>query len=293
MNNDTNYEQMVCQHLVQVASEGVWLLDNDYRTIYVNPALARMLGVSIKSLKGANFFDFLHPDSKEVDEHFGVDQRAPRRELKFSRGDGTILWAIFSAVQMTDTRGNVIGLLGIVTDISDRKSVEDALWHSERRYHILMHRAADAIVVTDGIGDIIDVNRKAEILFGYGIDEFKGLNYVHLHPPENMNEVVVAFEKMQRTGEASVIDTQIIRKDGSRIPVDLSCSFTDIGGVKVAQAIMRDIRERKMYETDIKKRLDEYNILSRVLEQRDDEIVALKNRVKELKKLMGKGGDES
>jgi PAS domain-containing protein len=55
---------------------------------------------------------------------------------------------------MSDMRGNTIGLLGIVTIVSERKSVEDALWHSERRYHMLMHRASDAIVVTDMDGKL-------------------------------------------------------------------------------------------------------------------------------------------
>lgn len=291
MNNDVNYEQMVCQHLVQVASEGVWLLDNDYRTIYVNPALAKMLGVSVGAMKGANFFDYLHHDSKDIGEHYGIDRHPPHRELKFMRKDGSVMWAIFSAVSLADMRGNHIGLLGIVTDISERKTIEEALWHSERRYHAIMQHAADAIVVTDEIGNVVDANRKAEMLFGYGIDEFRCLNFIHLHPAESRRDITATFDRMQKLGEARLVDTQIIRKDGEKVPIDLSCSYVDMDGIRLAQAIMRDIRERKSYEAGLVKRLDELNIMRQMISIRDDEITVLKKRIQDLKRLIGRSGD--
>lgn len=115
------------RRMVDAAGEGVWLLDNQARTIYVNPCMAAMLGYTVAEMLDRPLFHFLDPQSRvEAERNFkrhrlGIQEQY---DLSFRRKDGADIWTIFSANVLVDEKGQFIGTLGMVTDITDRKGQE-------------------------------------------------------------------------------------------------------------------------------------------------------------------------
>lgn len=113
--------------IVETAQEGIWLSDNNFKTTFVNQKIADMLGYSINELLLTHLFDHLEKKSKdlflqEIENKSAKNQDV--REFLFECKDGSNLWAIVTSNILFDDFGNRIGILSMVTDITERKIAE-------------------------------------------------------------------------------------------------------------------------------------------------------------------------
>jgi PAS domain S-box-containing protein len=116
--------------IVETTNEGVWMLDASSKTSYVNSRMAQMFGYSPEEMIGKDLFDFMDPDVR-IDAQKYLQRRKQGlkedHDFKFTRKDGTSLWAIVSTNPVFDVKGQYAGALGMVTDISGRKRSEEEL----------------------------------------------------------------------------------------------------------------------------------------------------------------------
>jgi len=118
------------RQLVELAQEGVWVLDADFVTSFVNPRMAEMLGYSQSEMLGKSLFTFIDHKVVHLAKEFlgkytrGVDGNF---EYEFNRKDGTPIYATIAASQIADDNGNFSGTLALVADITVRKDMENKL----------------------------------------------------------------------------------------------------------------------------------------------------------------------
>ncbi|MBC7691689.1 MAG: PAS domain S-box protein [Methylotenera sp.] len=118
------------RRLVETAEEGIWTIDENQITTFVNPKMAQMLGYAQEEILGKGGMAFASPT--EIPMH---DRQIELRkqglhtqyDLKFIRKDGTPLWTILSASPIYDEQGKYAGSLGVITDITERKKNEQDL----------------------------------------------------------------------------------------------------------------------------------------------------------------------
>jgi len=124
------------RRIVETALEGIWVLDPRGRTTFANARMAEMLGISVADMLGRSVFDFMDPEDRSPTAA-RLEQRshgiADVYDSRFRRADGQEVWAIVSASPFTDDRGIVVGILGMLTDITDRKRAEEELRNADRR----------------------------------------------------------------------------------------------------------------------------------------------------------------
>jgi PAS domain S-box-containing protein len=113
---------------------------------------------------------------------------------------------------------------------------------SEDRYRALMDQAAEAIVIADLDGTLIEINRKAEELFGYTRKELAGRPFTVLHPTDEHEEALSAFAS---AAQGFSLTATALRKDGTEISVDIACSHVTFGNQTVSQAIFRNAADRR------------------------------------------------
>ena len=159
--------------MVETAGEGVWLLEPEGTTTFVNARMADMFGCSGERMLGRPWRDLVdaqdHPQAQLCLEDVGPT--AATREVRLRRDDGSVFWASLSTAQQTDARGEAAGTLAMVTDISERKEAEQDLLERERRFRAVFDHAQEAMLVTDDDQRQIDVNPAACTLFGIPRDD--------------------------------------------------------------------------------------------------------------------------
>jgi PAS domain S-box-containing protein len=256
---ETDRLRIFNQNIVQSMQEGVLLKDAEGHITFVNPRCAELLGYTPDELEGRDWKTLVAPEyapqvEGEVARRFQGQTR--RYEIVLLTKMGERVPVIVSAHPMFDEiskegdNGHFVGGLLVITDITERVRMEQALRESEERYRTLFEQANDAIFLEASDDRIVDVNHRACELLGYTRDELLKMKVADLQSPRLRGPAGRALKnEMERQG-APPYETVNLHRDGTWIPVEVSTSriASEEGGLRLA--IVRDIRERKRAEAE-------------------------------------------
>ena len=124
------------KQLVDTAQEGIWLADDHGVITYVNQRMAELLGYQNGAMLGRRVFDFIDTGSRASAQRTLARPSASggeSRDLRFLRRDGGELWGLVSASPIVGRDGGLVGTVGMVTDITERKRAEERLRRSAER----------------------------------------------------------------------------------------------------------------------------------------------------------------
>lgn len=221
--------------------------------LYVSPAYERMWGRSCAALfeNPRAWLELVHVDDlphvlRVLDQRF---HETAEMEYRICRNDGQIRWMHSRSFPVNLGNHELHRVVGTVEDITDRKRAETASRESEERYRELFENAKDAVYVHNLEGVYISVNRAAERLSGYSRDEVLGRPFNDFLAPENTEELRAQIRRKLREHGETTYEIDVIRKDGHRVPVEVSSRLIYEDGVPVGvQGMARDITERKRAE---------------------------------------------
>jgi PAS domain S-box-containing protein len=132
------------RRIVETANEGIWLLDSELHTSYVNRQMAQMLGYELKEMIGQSVFDFYFPEDVESKKQaLGERQKGQREqgEERLRRRDGSELWVRMAASPLFNNSGEFEGALAMMSDVTERKRAEEILHESEQRFCLVASTA--------------------------------------------------------------------------------------------------------------------------------------------------------
>jgi PAS domain S-box-containing protein len=119
------------RNIVETAAEGVWVLDANNVTTFVNHEMARMLGTTVEEMIGRPVLDFAGDEESRTATlaHLEQSQRGNKDQFdfRFALGDGRELWTFVRTTPLYDAQGNYTGALALLTDITERKRAEDEI----------------------------------------------------------------------------------------------------------------------------------------------------------------------
>ena len=165
------------RRLVETAMEGIWVLDADALTTWVNPRLLEMLGYDETQLLGRPLFDFLDEARvTEAREGFERHRRGERFvvELAFRRRDGSLMPTIVSATPMFDEQGDFLGAFGMLTDISERVAQERQREELLQRQRILLDHLPALVIFKDTENRILLATESVASATGLPRSEIEG-----------------------------------------------------------------------------------------------------------------------
>src|SRR5271169_756249 len=127
------------RRIVETTNEGVWLLDSELHTSYVNRQMEEMLEYEPREMVGRSVFDFYFPEDFEHKTQVLKRRRQGVREQieeRLRRRDGAELWVRMAVSPMFKDSGEFDGTLAMVSDITERKRAEEAMRESEERLRL-------------------------------------------------------------------------------------------------------------------------------------------------------------
>ena len=235
------------RRIFENAAEGIFQTSTDWHIIAANPACVTLLGYTsseelIASVKDVRKL-YAEPGRRlhllrMIKEKGSVSDF----EAMISRKDGSKIWVSINAHALRDTKDKIIGLEGMIIDITRRK-------RAQKNFQMLIDGTPDAIIAIERDSNILLINSKTEKLFGYSRLELVGYSYDILIPMryrEKHNAYCRNYFADPSTKIMALhLSSVAKRKDGSEFPVEINMSpvETDEGIIVVID--IRDISEKK------------------------------------------------
>ncbi|OAB63369.1 hypothetical protein AY599_13810 [Leptolyngbya valderiana BDU 20041] len=239
------------RRIVETASDGIWIIDADRVTTFVNPKMAQMLGYPIEDILGRSIFEFMDESDREAaaDKLARHHQDTVRQyDLKLRCRDGSQLWTIVSATPAFDMTDGSLGSLGVTIDITERKIAEDALRESEERFRALFEQAAVAMAVMTLDGRFFRVNQAFCELLGYSRPELLELRLGDITHPADLR---TTHEKLiglrEGIGDRYSLEKRYLGKTGEIVWVSSTVSIVrdGNGSPKYLLGVVQNISQRK------------------------------------------------
>ena len=242
--------------IVETADEGIWIIDAEGNTTFVNQKMADMLGCTPGEMIGQSLFAFMDAEGMAIAQ-VNLDRRSQgiseQHDFKFLRRDGSDLWAMLSTNALADKQGRYMGALAMVADITDRKQTEAALQQSEAKFRSLYELTSLPVLMLYDSG-IADANTATLKLFGCTApQQLYGLNPGQLSPPFQPNGrdslslanemMAIAFERGNHR-----FDWVHQRFDATEFPAEVVLTVIEVGNQKIIQAVVQDLTDRKLAE---------------------------------------------
>ncbi|TAK35027.1 MAG: diguanylate cyclase [Chloroflexota bacterium] len=249
------------RRIVETANEGVWVIDAESKTVFVNAKMAAMLGYAVDEMLEQPVFAYMGAENESMLRRMRQRRRrgvAEQYELQLLRKDGTALWTLVSAAPRYDTGGRYAGGLAMVTDISACKRADEALRASEERYRGLAEASLDIIFVIDRAGFLRYINTFGARMHGARPSEIVGRHLEDLFPPAVADRQECILRKVFEGGEPVSDEMTVPFRDREiRVSAWLVPLKDGDGEVSAVMGIARDITERKRLEEELAYRYNE------------------------------------
>jgi PAS domain S-box-containing protein len=235
---------------------GVYTCDESGAPVEFNRKCADFWGLAADTTPQGKFsgaFKTFRPDGRllpEAEEPMAIALRTGKSveasELIFERPDGSRVFVELSVEPIFDERRALVGAVGCIQDISERK--EDEI--QAARLAAIVASSDDAIISKTVEGIIKSWNAGAERIFGYSADEIIGQHITRIVPPELWSEEENILARLRKGEHIDHFETVRVGKNGRRIDVSITVSpiRDKSGNVTGASKVGRDITERKQFE---------------------------------------------
>lgn len=237
--------------ILRTMGEGLWLVDENDRTIMVNRALENLLGYEQGEMLGRSVYDFIPEDQHEVLQTINGQRKeatsfdngqkfSSRYEMELLHKSGAKIYSLVSGTAILDRNENFKGTFGIITDITERKRLEETIRETRDYLQLLLDNSADAIAATKIDGSIIFSNKAMSNLIGL---EEKELSLRELLADGNLFDIMVS-----EVGKGSrFFRTELLRSDKRFVPVGISMGAVSDswGNPDMLVSVIRDLTEKE------------------------------------------------
>jgi PAS domain S-box-containing protein len=253
--NESKFRQ-----LVENANDIMYSHALDGFFTYLSPQFTEILGFDTSEYLGKSFTSLIHPDDLPainllVEQVFQTGKNQSSSAFRVREKNGNWRWMATNTSAIKTPDGQVIGLQGIVRDITERKQAEQ----EQARLLAIIEATTDIVGMTDTAGNNLYLNKAGQQLLQIPAAE---MNQFHI------SEVIAS--SMLETFQTKILPTAIsegiwsgelmlINRSGEEIPVSqvIMTHRNPQGEIELFSTIMRDIRDRKRAEVAITKKSQE------------------------------------
>ncbi|MGH7664706.1 MAG: sensor histidine kinase [Gemmatimonadaceae bacterium] len=215
----------------------------------VNQRFCDIVGYTRSDLMQLRLSDLAHPDDRAAAEEFNArtccgELSEYSIEQRLIRGDGSVIWVHFTVNVVRSETGSATSFISFLEDITARHGVEQSLAESEARYRGLAEATLEGVFIHDR-GVVIDANPSLLRMIGIDASGLIGLNAIDTLPAPEWRDFV---RRQVAEGNENPYEITALRKDGTRVPVEIQARNISHNGRRVRVAAVRDMTERKRLE---------------------------------------------
>ena len=237
---------------------GIFLTDVEGRCIYTNPRCQVICGFTFEESLGEGWSQSVHPDDRQrVFADWSESTRKGRQysdEFRFQTKGGRVHWVHVRSSPMFSDRGEVIGRVGTVEDITERKQALEQLRESENRLRTIIETEPECIKLVASDGTLLDMNAAGlAMIEAPSAEAVIGQSVYSLIAPEH-RAAFIALNESACQGNSGILEFEIIGLRGTRRWLESHAVplRSESDGTLVQLAITRDITVRKQAEEELR-----------------------------------------
>jgi PAS domain S-box-containing protein len=241
-------------HLLNTVEQAVIATDLSGRITYWNSFAEKLYGWPAAEITGRSVLEIVLPQAGQ-EQAVEIMSRLQggqswSGEFMVRRRDGATFRAFITDTPIYNDEGSLIGIVGVSTDITERKRAEEALRESEDRYRAIIDQATVGVGQADLNDNFTIVNQKYCDITGYSAAELLGMRIQDITHPDDMSRNTTLRERMFAEGVPYEIEKRYIHKNGSVVWVNLGVSAIrdSEGKPQSSIAVVLDITQRKRAE---------------------------------------------
>ncbi len=240
-------------------SDAVWAKTVDGHYQLVNAAGSRMFGFPAHDIIGSTDVVLFGQQTASGIRARDLDAIASGTTISGDStardSQGVMRQYVTTRTPWRDSDGNIIGLIGVARDVTDRVRAERSLRTSEERYRQLVEHSPEAIIVHRD-GTLLYINKTgAGILGGADADEFIGRPLTDfVHPDSHARLIDAVIARGHGEFSSKPIEYRILTSDGSIADVEALSVSVEHNGLPAVQTVLRDVTARKAAESALRDR---------------------------------------
>ncbi|MBN2188527.1 MAG: PAS domain S-box protein [Chitinispirillaceae bacterium] len=255
------------REIISSVGAGVLVYDRQVHYLEWNWFMEYMTGMKKESVLGRKAYD-LFPHLKEQ----GIDKLIERAlagetvvspDMQFMvPATGRTGWSVGTYAPRKNAQGEIIGVIGLIRDITERKKAEEALRESEERYRTLTESSPEMIYLIDGRGVVRYVNKAALAMFKRPREAVIGMRLSDLYPPAVAERHLKDIRAIIESGQP--VSNELLEEfpTGNRwIDARLTPVRDSTGAVIGVLGLSADITGRKLMEQELRKSQEHYQDL--------------------------------
>jgi PAS domain S-box-containing protein len=236
-------------------------LDREGKITFCNEHFLELTGWTREEMLGENWFDLFIPvrDRTRMKRAY---QKGIREGVSSDRyftplitRDGEIRHVLMSSIALRSREGEIEGVTFVGEDVTERERATEEMRSSEERLKIIFEYAPDAFFLNDPAGAFVDMNRAAEQILGYRKEDLIGKNFLTMGviSPEEITRAINLFSHHIEGQSQGPGELTLVRRDGSRVMVEMHTYPVRFRGRELILGIARDITERKLGEEALRR----------------------------------------
>ncbi|MCF8244467.1 MAG: PAS domain S-box protein [Saprospiraceae bacterium] len=259
------------RQIVDTSQEGIVMIDSKNRISFVNDKMCEMLEYTKDEVSGKELFDFLDGETKQISLSANERRRQGKTEnydIQLITKTGRQVWTNISANPIFGKDGEFNGALAMLTDITERKQIEESLRQSNERYELVTKATNDAIWDWNLLTDEVYWSEGYESIFGYpkGKDDNSAKIWnSRIHPED--------AERVKKDVQQAIDDSasnfwqgeyRYIKVDGSVANVydQGYITYNEAGIPTRMVGAMRDITAQKQAEESLRRSNERFELVS-------------------------------
>tara|TARA_B100000315_G_scaffold141460_1_gene130508 strand:- start:2773 stop:5313 length:2541 start_codon:yes stop_codon:yes gene_type:complete len=267
-------QSKLLQSVLKNMADGVVLIDTKGRLIDFNPAAERILRLDLTQKDVLSKRDgFFLPDKKTpfpnekrplIRAINGEDVNKCEVFVKHERLPDGIFISI-NARPLRNHRGEITGGVAVFDDITENKLASESLRESEERFRALLDGTFEGILIYDK-GKIMAVNNAAAELFGFDVEQMKGMNIIDLLVDECKAEIAEKLTLVEKDPDVNFgkFETKVRGKNKEVFNIKVYGRSLVFQGKKVRVVAIRDITRQKKAEKELQYRMDLENLITNI-----------------------------
>ncbi|MBI4691242.1 MAG: PAS domain S-box protein [Nitrospirae bacterium] len=293
LNEELKSSKDFLNSVLEGIGEGVIVLDKDFRIVAANSAYINQEKPEGEVI-GKHCYSISHRFEKACHE---LGHECPVLKTfetgKYASGihthydsKGKASYVEVHSYPLKDSADNITMVVETITDVTERYELEKRLVESEERYRDLYDNAPDMYFSISGDLILLDCNNTMAQNLGYKKNELIGnhVSFFTMTPQEELNRKI---NTIKLTGSLVNTEARWRMKSGEIIDVILNITafYNEAGDFIFARVSARDITDKKVIETELKKKVNDLEDFYKMAVDREMKMVELK---KEIERLRGK-----